>query len=518
MAFRLLTGLRGFLNAPPLTSAEARTRLETALAGRQVRFLELLRRGVYERPQSPYLPLLQRAGFAHQDVERLVRDHGVEGSLERLYDAGVHVTLDEFKGRTPIRGAGAPVASTAFDNPFLTRHYEAQSSGSRSAGTRLMIDLDLLEHETCYDRVFFDSFDLMRRPKLMWRMIPPGVAGLKTVLRLARLGDRFDEWFSQMPASLRHDPRHAIFIRAVGLAARLNGRRLPRPQHVPVADAVVVARWLARRRAAGTPAYLSTTASCAVRVCAAALEHGLDIRGTFIRSSGEPLSPGKVKVITAAGCVAQSHYAMAEAGRIATACGRPSAGDDVHVALDKLAVLQRRTGRASVAGLWLTTLHWSVPRIMLNVEVGDTGVLERRACGCPWEALGYTDHLHSIRSYEKLTTEGMHFVGADLIALIEDVLPARFGGLATDYQLVDEEQDGLSHVSLLVSPRVGTIDEAAVQAAALDALGSRDLGHRMMAGVWRQSGTLRVVRQEPYATRTGKIQTLHVTRPSGGVR
>ena len=53
------------------------------------------------------------------------------------------------------------------------------------------------------------------------------------------------------------------------------------------------------------------------------------------------------------------------------------------------------------------------------------------------EALGYTTHIHTIRSWEKLTSEGMTFCGHDLIRLIEEVLPARFGGRPTDYQFVE---------------------------------------------------------------------------------
>jgi hypothetical protein len=145
-------------------------------------------------------------------------------------------------------------------------------------------------------------------------------------------------------------------------------------------------------------------------------------------------------------------------------------------------------------------------------------MLEQRRCGCTWDALGFPWHLTTIRSYEKLTTEGMHFVGADLIALVDDVLPARFGGSATDYQLVEEEEDGLTRVSLVVSPRLGPLDEMAVRAVALETLAAPGRVHHLMAGVWRDSGTLRVVRREPHVTRTGKIQTLHVVRPMAGVR
>ena len=41
-------------------------------------------------------------------MERLVANEGVEGALEQLYDAGVRVTVKEFKAR-----------SGEFDNPLL---------------------------------------------------------------------------------------------------------------------------------------------------------------------------------------------------------------------------------------------------------------------------------------------------------------------------------------------------------------------------------------------------------------
>ena len=80
---------------------------------------------------------------------------------------------------------------------------------------------------------------------------------------------------------------------------------------------------------------------------------------------------------------------------------------------------------------------------MLNVESDDYGVLERRHCGCPLDAAGLDLHMHTIRSWEKLTSEGMTLGGADLIRLVEEILPARFGGAPTDWQLVEEEEEGL---------------------------------------------------------------------------
>ena len=516
MGARFLAGLRPFLRYR-LADSDCDALLARSLATREERFLELVRRGIFDRGEGPYRPLFRHAGIGCGDLERMVRDQGVEGTLEVLYDAGVRVTLDEFKGRVPMRRAGEDIATGrgAFDNPLLTRHYETQSSGSRGAPTRLIIDLELLAHEAAYESVFLRSFGLTDRPKGLWHPAPPGSAGLKLVLRLAHLGYPVERWFSQTPVSLRDDHRHAVFVHAMRLASRIHGRALARPEHVRLDDAATVAAWLAQCVARGTPAFLSATTSSAVRACQAAVERGLDIRGTFIRASGEPLTPGKVRVIAAAGCRVHCHYAMAEVSRIAIACARPAYADDVHVAADKVVLLTRPValpGGGEAQALMLSTLHWSVPKIMINVELGDHGVLERRACGCPWDAIGFSQHLHTIRSYEKLVTEGMHFVGADLAALVDEILPARFGGNATDYQFTEVESGGLARVELSVDPRLGALDERAIAGVVLDTLGGRDAASRMMAGVWDDGQTLRVVRRKPRATRTGKIHVLHVER------
>jgi hypothetical protein len=167
-----------------------------------------------------------------------------------------------------------------------------------------------------------------------------------------------------------------------------------------------------------------------------------------------------------------------------------------------------------VQAFYLTTLLPTLPKLMLNVETGDYGVVEERQCGCPWEALGMTTHIHSIRSYEKLTTEGMHFTSADLLRLIEQVLPQRFEGTPTDYQIVEEEIEGLTRVSLIVSPRIGEIDEQTIAQVAMQTLGARNSGTRMMTEIWQQAGTLRVLRREPYVTSSAKIHPLHVRRHS----
>jgi len=258
-----------------------------------------------------------------------------------------------------------------------------------------------------------------------------------------------------------------------------------------------------------------------VRVCLAARAHRLDIAGTLFRVGSEPFTEARARIIAEAGCRALCHYALGEIGRLGVACTAPRAVDEVHVAADVVALIQRERslGDETVGALYCSTLHPAVPKIMLNVELGDYAVMADRACGCPFDGLGFRQHLHTIRSYEKLTSEGMHFVGTELLRLLEEVLPDRFGGDPTDYQLLEDEEEssGLPRVSLVVSPRIGEIDTDRLIANALEVLGSGAGGigaGAIMAQHWRDARTLRVVRREPYATRAAKVLPLHVIRPA----
>ena len=79
--------------------------------------------------------------------------------------------------------------------------------------------------------------------------------------------------------------------------------------------------------------------------------------------------------------------------------------------------------------------------ILLNVETDDYGVLESRPCGCRMGDLGLTTHVTQVRSFRKLTGEGMTLVGNDMIRILEEVLPTRFGGSPLDYQLAEVENE-----------------------------------------------------------------------------
>lgn len=516
MGMRFLWALRPYLRHT-LTLDEAEEQIRRQLRERDRSFLRVMRQGVFDHEPSPYRKLLAHSGIAYEDVAAWVGELGVEGALGKLYDAGVYVTLDQFKGRAPIERAGLTLhtASADFDSSILSSYFAAETGGSGGAPRRIRVDLDALGYEAAYVLIAARRLGQETEPYAIWRPIPPAAAGLKDVLRRAKAGLPVERWFSQTDPHILRD-RRAAFTGMMVRTLRFWGARVAIPEHVPTEEAHVVARWLAEQTAAGRPGHMSLSASSAIRVCDAAQELGLDIAGSLFRVGGEPHTEAKAQIIRGLGARSVNSYAMSEVGRIGVTCGNPSALDQVHLVSDKMALIQRPpSGQGNddgIGALYLTTLLPTLPKIMLNVETGDYGVVEERDCGCPWAKLGLTTCIHTIRSYEKLTTEGMHFTGADLLRLVEVVLPQRFGGGPSDYQLVEEEANGMARVTLVVSPRVGAVDEAAVVETTLRTLGGRDVGTGMMAEIWEQAGTLRVERREPYATSSAKIQPLHVRR------
>lgn len=503
----------------PLTAAQARRVITDQQARRGSSFLELLERAVYGGRANPYRDLLAGAGVELGDVRALVAADGLEGALERLYEAGVYVTLDEFKGRKPIErlGVRSPASHTAFDNPLLARHFAAATGGTRGARRRVSVDLDLLAHETAWQLLMREGHGASGRPFAVWRPVLPSSSGINNCLRQAKLGEPVAAWFNpyRQPRTLEA-LSFRVFTGVTVAASRVFGQRIASPVYTAMEDAGRVVRWLADCKRRGRPGVLDTQTALGVRVCLTARAAGLDISGSLIGMGGEPYTSEKHAAVEAAGCSSYCAYSMTEAGRIAAGCADGDAIDDMHVLTDKLAVVQRDREVGSsgelVGALYYTALLPSSPKLMINVESDDYAVLSDRACGCPLGALGLTTHVSGVRSYEKLTAEGTHFLGSDLLELVDRVLPARFGGGPTDYQLVEEEVGGLPKVTVVARPALGPLDEDDVVEAVLEHLGQLPR-NRLMTDVWRDGGTLRVARREPYVTAAGKIQSLHLLTP-----
>ena len=119
-----------------VTPEQARQEIERKLARADDGFLDVLERGVFAVDHSPYRPLFAGAGAELGDVRAMVAGEGLEGALAALLDAGVTVSLDEFKQR-----------ADEFDNPLATRHFSTLTGGSRTAPRRVGLDLGRVEYD-----------------------------------------------------------------------------------------------------------------------------------------------------------------------------------------------------------------------------------------------------------------------------------------------------------------------------------------------------------------------------------
>jgi len=144
---RFITGLHRYLKErfePMEALDQAMTQLRKRIACRETNFLNLVRKGIYGYPRSPYLRLLASRRIAFSDVKKWVKSDGIEEALMRLREEGVYFTVDEFKGKSELNRNGVrfKCVESMFDNPFFSHAYEVRSGATRSAGTRVRIDFE----------------------------------------------------------------------------------------------------------------------------------------------------------------------------------------------------------------------------------------------------------------------------------------------------------------------------------------------------------------------------------------
>ena len=505
-----------------LTLEQAQAIVRMRLEQRGANFLRLMERGVYGYPASPYRVLLLNAGCEWGDLVRGVSDIGVEATLRRLRDAGVYVTFEEFKGRIPLVRNGKMISqgAHAFDNPFRTRHFVSETGGSTGTAVRIAHDLEHQAATAPHHLLVRAAQGVLEMPFAIWRGILPDGSGINNILHPAPFGQIPEKWFSQLSWRAGHASlKQALFTYWFVAMGRLAGVPVPLPRYTPLECADAVAQWVYDAVQKRGGALLGTQVSRALRVALAAQEKNWNLRGAVFMVAGEPPTTAKVNAIHASGARVFSTYGMAEVGRIAMGCAQPAEVNDTHFLSDAFALFTYPVTVSdfdvTVPSFHLTTLLATTPKIMLNVVSDDYGVMQESACGCFLEQCGYTTHLTDIRSINKLTGEGITLVGTEIVNVLEQVLPARFGGSALDYQLQEQEDaQGFTRLALCISPRVTIADERQVVAVLLDTLARTAPGGRAMSATLAQAGTVTIVRAEPMWTARGKFMPLHLKSSS----
>lgn len=498
-----------------MTVAEAMGIVQDRLRNRERNFLAVLERGIYRNPRSPYRALLDHAGCAPQDVREMVAREGLDATLLRLRRDGVYVSFEEFKGTKPIvRGSlTLETAPADFDNPTARRFFSTTTGGSTGVGRRVQLDLEHL-HALLPGRIVVRHVQgITGAPAASWSDLPPG-GGLKGVLLQAAAGEDATHWFSarslrgpDMPLRFRLATHAALGV------ARAAGAKVSWPTYVPFEEAVTLARWARDQVQRHGACHIHSSVSRILRIAVAAQKNGIDLTGAVLRGGGEPPTPAKVSQITSTGATFRSSYAFSEVGTVGSSCLHSDEPNDQHFMEDHLAMIQAsRTVPGfsiEVPAFCYTSLLASAPKQLLNVESDDYGTVDQRPCGCTWEQLGFRTHLRDIRSFRKLTGEGVTLVGSDMERILDEVLPARYGGTALDYQFAEEEDErGFTRLTLRVAPHLALPDDAEVVEFVLGALHRAGGAATLAQAMWRQAGTLRLRREQPTMTNRGKMLPL----------
>ncbi len=466
-----------------------RDRLET----RDELFVATARRMIFNQPASPYGRLLRWAGCEWSDFSHAVVTDGLDATLEKLREAGVYMTLEEFKRQVPVQRPGLTFepAEADFDNPLLERGgITGTTSGSTGPALRVMYNWEFIEEEAEHELVLYEHHGVFNAPLALWYPAPPGVAGLHNALMTLKTGRAPARWFSQTdPRGSNIPVLHRWTLRGVRLSARLAGLTVPVQEFADLTRVDIVLDWMLAALRDRSHCVLRTFASSAVRLAERARERGVELNGAVIFSGGEPLTDLRREFLESSGARVYPRYVATEAGLLAAACRNRTATDEMHVYTDRIALIDHS------GELLVTSLLPATGKVLFNTALGDIGELSRRACDCELGRLGFDQHVSNVRSQQRLTAEGMTVRVSDLDAVVADVLSVH-GGSPDAFQLrPSTDHRGLSRIEIAINPAVGPIDENELLAGIYLAMRRQGGGIAIAADVWARGGTMRLVRE-----------------------
>ena len=161
----------------------------------------MVREGIYQNHESPYLKLLKIAGCEFADLQAEFRRHGLESSLATLAGEGVYLTSEEFKGKIEVvRGREAfRVSPEDFEIRESSAGFNTQSSGARNAPVSTFSRLQWRALQAMGVAVFYSAHDLLSSAHAIYE---PIIAGrMNFVLINNNLEIPTDRWFAiRVPA------------------------------------------------------------------------------------------------------------------------------------------------------------------------------------------------------------------------------------------------------------------------------------------------------------------------------
>jgi len=521
---RLAYGFRNFLRHP-VGHVEAVSAVKQRLEQRESRFLDVARRLIYEVPASPYRQLLSWAGCTWSDLAANTKSRGIEKTLEDLRDAGVWLTLEEFKARAPIvrRGLTVETGEADFDYPGTGRAgagrmaqdagaIVGQTSGSRGQSTTVAYNWEFIDEEAAVELLLYTMHGLEKAPTAIWYPIPPGIAGIHNLLLNVGWGKPPEKWFTHSrPNDASSSAEARMALQFLCWSARVHGRSIPRPEFADLNDATPVVRWAAAAGQRHGASVVRTFGSSAIRIAQTAIAQGIDLRGVTLFAGGEPLTEHRRSFIESAGLRVYPRYVVTETGLVAAGCPYAETADDMHVYTDRLALIESPSGALLFTGL---TPHTG--KVVFNASLGDRGELSGRRCRCAFGDLGFHTHVSGVRGLDKLTVEGMTLLTSEVHSIVDSVL-REAGGDPDSFQFREVDgANGLGRLLIAISPDVEGLDEQRLIRTVLQRLEQAGPRTLLASHFLRKAESIQIVREQPRQTAGHKV--LAVVRDPNGPR
>ena len=324
----LARALPGYLREPLDAPTGPRATVPADLARRGDNLAAHVTEGVLGRSRQP-LPRAARTtpGIGRATSPSLVGREGVEGALERLYDAGVYVSLDEFKGRKPIVAAASArrrpraTSTTRWAPPTSRRRAAARAAAARGSPSTS----PTTPARAIYDYLLFETPGRARAAVRHLAADPALWRGRerRPALRQARPSGRAlvlaEPGARRSAAAWQHGAADPLPARWRCRLARAAGAGA---EHVPLGAGRADRRpCLAELKAEGTPALVNTNASSGTRICLAAQGARPRHRRHPVPARRRATDRGTARVVAHAGSRAVTIYGMGEIGRIGLPCG-----------------------------------------------------------------------------------------------------------------------------------------------------------------------------------------------------
>jgi hypothetical protein len=369
--------------------------------------------------------------------------------------------------------------------------------------------LDSLAARACYEHLIFKMFDLYGVPLALWYPKLPAATGVSNSLKYAKIGYPPARWFQLLnDREIRPQFKTRVANEFILWLSRFTPFPIPRPQHVPFTRPETILSWIEAMVASHGRCVVQSYVSQAVRICQAAAARGGNLSHTLFIVGSEPLTQAKYLRIKDVEASVYSRYYSAEMGSIALGCGDPTEVGELHLLSDTVALVQgdKEECVGEARPFYLTVFSDAVPKVLVNAQIGDSGIVDERRCNCLLGELGFNTHLRQVRNYALSNVEGMNMRAPLLRRLIEDVLSPMLGGSPIDFQWVEaEDRQSLTRLILRVHPRLGLLDEGNLIRVLLNEMSRWDEPHRLFAAVWNKAGSLRIDPIPPALTASGKL-------------